>query len=231
MHGGLRTDPVLKCSPEWKQSHTAKEPNNLPVIGVNDSHRGKKLWRPRTYRDLSRCTVSSRIQSSSKCDERVRVGCREASSCNSFVPVEESLRPFATHVASKAIGGRVAQVESYKAVEGIAEIRVDAERQNAAAEAHVLPKQDGNGLAVLLHILDGRGQKFRIGQHGTDGVEFPTLQGGAAERVAWTYVATLTAGKEFDVKQLAMSSREAGEYRLLILTAPIRVAYSGRRAM
>ncbi|MCU1327827.1 MAG: alkaline phosphatase [Bryobacterales bacterium] len=43
MHGGLRSDPVLKGLTEWKQTHTVKGPIDLPVIRVNDSHTGEEV--------------------------------------------------------------------------------------------------------------------------------------------------------------------------------------------
>jgi alkaline phosphatase len=43
MHGGLRSDPVLKGFAEWQQNHTAKEPIDLPVLRVNDSHTGEEV--------------------------------------------------------------------------------------------------------------------------------------------------------------------------------------------
>ena len=43
MHGGLKSDPVLKGFPEWQQNHTAKEPIDLPVLRVNDSHTGEEV--------------------------------------------------------------------------------------------------------------------------------------------------------------------------------------------
>ncbi len=43
MHGGLRTDPVLKGLPEWNQAHSRKETIDLPVIRVTDSHTGEEV--------------------------------------------------------------------------------------------------------------------------------------------------------------------------------------------
>jgi alkaline phosphatase len=43
MHGGLKSDSVLKGFAEWQANHTAKEPIELPVIRVNDSHTGEEV--------------------------------------------------------------------------------------------------------------------------------------------------------------------------------------------
>lgn len=43
MHGGLKTDSVLKGFPEWKAAHPANEPIDLPVIRVNDTHTGEEV--------------------------------------------------------------------------------------------------------------------------------------------------------------------------------------------
>lgn len=43
MHGGLKTDPVLKGLPEWRETHTQREAIQLPVIRVNDSHTGEEV--------------------------------------------------------------------------------------------------------------------------------------------------------------------------------------------
>jgi alkaline phosphatase len=43
MHGGLRTDSVLKGLPEWREAHGTKGPIDLPVIRVNDSHTGEEV--------------------------------------------------------------------------------------------------------------------------------------------------------------------------------------------
>jgi alkaline phosphatase len=43
MHGGLRTDAVLKGFPEWQQTHKGEETINLPVLRVNDSHTGEEV--------------------------------------------------------------------------------------------------------------------------------------------------------------------------------------------
>ncbi len=43
MHGGLKSDAVLKGFSEWQQHHTSKEPIDLPVLRVNDSHTGEEV--------------------------------------------------------------------------------------------------------------------------------------------------------------------------------------------
>ena len=43
VHGGLRTDSPLKGLAEWRQTHSAKEPIQLPVIRVNDDHTGEEV--------------------------------------------------------------------------------------------------------------------------------------------------------------------------------------------
>jgi len=43
MHGGLKTDPVLKGFEEWKQQHKREEPIELPVLRVRDDHTGEEV--------------------------------------------------------------------------------------------------------------------------------------------------------------------------------------------
>ncbi|MES1257084.1 MAG: alkaline phosphatase, partial [Acidobacteriota bacterium] len=43
IHGGLRSDAVLKGLAEWRQTHTAHEKIDLPVIRVEDSHTGEEV--------------------------------------------------------------------------------------------------------------------------------------------------------------------------------------------
>ncbi len=43
MHGGLKTDAVLKGLKEWQQAHTSKETIDLTVLRVDDSHTGEEV--------------------------------------------------------------------------------------------------------------------------------------------------------------------------------------------
>jgi alkaline phosphatase len=43
VHGGLKSDSVLKGFTEWQKNHPAKEPIDLPVLRVNDSHTGEEV--------------------------------------------------------------------------------------------------------------------------------------------------------------------------------------------
>ena len=43
IHNGLRTDPILKGLAEWRQTHKASDPIDLPVLRVNDSHTGEEV--------------------------------------------------------------------------------------------------------------------------------------------------------------------------------------------
>ncbi|MEQ1948553.1 MAG: alkaline phosphatase [Bryobacteraceae bacterium] len=43
MHGGLRTDPVLKGLTEWRHNHKRGDTIELPVIRVNDTHTGEEV--------------------------------------------------------------------------------------------------------------------------------------------------------------------------------------------
>ena len=43
MHGGLKSDSVLKGFAEWQRQHTSKDPIELPVLRVNDSHTGEEV--------------------------------------------------------------------------------------------------------------------------------------------------------------------------------------------
>ena len=43
IHGGLKSDPVLKGLTEWQASHSPKERIELPVIRVADSHTGEEV--------------------------------------------------------------------------------------------------------------------------------------------------------------------------------------------
>src|ERR1700722_19275013 len=91
------------------------------------------------------------------------------------MPREESLSPFPSHIAREDLGARARQVDHHEPIESIAELGIDAEGQELAAQPHILPHQNRNPLAVRFEVGDGSREIFHIRQQRAKGLRFPFL--------------------------------------------------------